>query len=127
VRVLGHRNDVPELMAQSDVLLLPSLEEGFPLACMEAVSSGCVPVVSDACGGRKVDRKALVHAVGDVEAPERDNTLLHKDRNLLSHMRAACLRVAPTLTRARAGERVLEVYERVAARATTEERPWGRR
>jgi hypothetical protein len=56
-----------------------------------------------------------VHAVGDVEALERDITLLHEDRNLLSQMRGACLRVAPTLTRARAGERLLEVYERVAA------------
>ena len=31
VKVLGHRNDVPELMRKSDILVLPSIEEGFGL------------------------------------------------------------------------------------------------
>lgn len=115
VRFLGHRDDVPQLMAQSDILLLPSLEEGAPLACMEAVGSGCVPVVSDACAGICIDGNALIHPVGDIEALTRDITLLHEDRDLLAEMRAACLRVAPDLTWAKAGERLLEVYEGVAA------------
>ncbi len=49
VKVLGHRNDVPELVRQSDILVLPSIEEGFGLVCTEAMGSGCVPLVSDAC------------------------------------------------------------------------------
>ena len=31
VKVLGHRNDMPELVRQSDILVLPSIEEGFGL------------------------------------------------------------------------------------------------
>ena len=31
VKVLGHRNDVPELMRKSDILVLPSIEEGSAL------------------------------------------------------------------------------------------------
>jgi glycosyltransferase involved in cell wall biosynthesis len=114
VRVLGHRNDVPELMAHNDILLLPSIEEGAALVCMEAVGCGCVPVVSDTCAGISVDGNALVHPVGDVEALARDITTLHEDRELLATMRAACLRVAPELTWTKAGERLLEVYEEVA-------------
>ena len=46
VHVLGHRKDVPELMRKSDVLILPSIEEGFGLVCTEAMGSGSVPIVS---------------------------------------------------------------------------------
>ena len=49
VKVLGHRNDVPDLMRKSDILVLPSIEEGFGLVCTEAMASGCVPLVSNAC------------------------------------------------------------------------------
>ena len=45
-RVLGHGHDVPELMRSSDVLVLPSIEEGSALVCNEAIASGCVPLVS---------------------------------------------------------------------------------
>src|SRR5262249_42208109 len=31
VKVLGHRNDMPELMRKSDILVLPSMEEGSAL------------------------------------------------------------------------------------------------
>ncbi|MGB7498224.1 MAG: glycosyltransferase family 4 protein, partial [Candidatus Acidiferrum sp.] len=38
VRVLGHRNDVAELMRKSDMLVLPSIEEGFGLVIAEAMA-----------------------------------------------------------------------------------------
>ena len=43
VRVLGQRRDIPELMRRSDILVLPSIEEGFGLVVAEAIGSGCVP------------------------------------------------------------------------------------
>src|SRR6202008_4520728 len=49
VRVLGHRRDVPELMRSADILVLPSIEEGFGLVCTDAMGSLCVPLVSEAC------------------------------------------------------------------------------
>jgi glycosyltransferase involved in cell wall biosynthesis len=116
IQVLGHRDDVPELMRQSDVLMLPSITEGFGLVCVEAIASGCVPLVSDA--GTELcrhDRNALVHAVGDVEALTRHITLLDQDRGRLAELRAACLVDAPTLTWSVAGQRLLEIYEEVAA------------
>jgi len=115
VQVLGHRDDVPELMRGSDILLLPTIEEGSPLVCMEAVGSGCVPLVSDVCDAVCLDDNALAHPVGDVDALARDLTLLDQDRARLAAMRAACLAVAPTLTWAAAGRRLLEVYEQAAA------------
>lgn len=122
VRVLGHRDDVPELMRQSDILLLPSIEEGSALACLEAVGSGCVPLVSETCEGVCVAGNALIHPVGDVEALARHITTLDGDRDRLLELRAACLEAAPSLTWTQAGRRLLEVYEDVAGPAHPEHR-----
>jgi glycosyltransferase involved in cell wall biosynthesis len=117
VRVLGHRNDVPELMRKSDMLVLPSIEEGFGLVCTEAMGSGSVPLVSEACTDVcKHMENALVHPIGDVKTLASHITMLHENRELLARLRAACLRAAPTLTWSAAGVRLLEVYREALAR-----------
>jgi glycosyltransferase involved in cell wall biosynthesis len=116
VEVLGHRTDVPELMRNSDALVLPSIEEGSALVCSEALASGCVPVVSDASGAVcEHGVNGLVHQVGDVAALTAHITALHEDRGLLARLRAACIRTAPAYTWSSAGTRLLEVYEEVVA------------
>jgi glycosyltransferase involved in cell wall biosynthesis len=111
VQALGHRTDVPDLIRESDALLLPSVEEGFGLVCTEAIGSGCVPLVSDACTDVcRHGENALVHRVGDVDALARHLTLLHDDPELLARLRAACLRTAPQVTWTAAGRRLLDAY-----------------
>ena len=50
VRLLGQRDDVPELLETLDVFVLPSLWEGFPYALLEAMAAG-VPCVGSAVPG----------------------------------------------------------------------------
>ena len=98
VKVLGHRNDVPELMRKSDILILPSIEEGFGLVIAEAMGSGCVPLASEACTEICSHMKTgLMHRVGDVEALTQHITMLHEDRALLERFRAAGLQNARSL------------------------------
>lgn len=114
VQVLGHRNDVAELMRQSDILVLPSIEEGYGLVVAEAMGSGCVPLTSDACTDicRHMET-GLVHRAGDVEALTQQITMLHQDRALLERLRTASLNMAPSITWTAAGVRLLEVYRSV--------------
>ncbi len=115
VEVLGHRTDVPELMRSSDVLLLPSIEEGSALACMEAIGSGCVPLISSAASSACIHgENGLVHEVGDVAALTEHLTLVDRDRERLRALRAGCLHSAPELTWTAAGERLRDVYAEAA-------------
>jgi len=111
VEVLGHRNDVPQLMRNSDILVLPSIEEGFGLVIAEAMGSGCVPLVSEACSEICAHGKTgFMHRVGDVESLTEHITRLHYDRALLEKLRVACLEAAPGITWTAAGRVLLEAY-----------------
>ena len=114
IKVLGHRNDVPELMRSSDALVLPSIEEGFGLVCTEAMGSGCVPLVSDACTDIcKNMENSLVHRVGDVSALACHITTLHSDRTLLERLRTTGLRIGKEITWTAAGSKLLQTYRDV--------------
>lgn len=50
IHFLGVRNNIPELLAASDLFILPSHSEGLPMALLEALAVG-VPAVCTAVGG----------------------------------------------------------------------------
>jgi glycosyltransferase involved in cell wall biosynthesis len=116
VKVLGHRNDMPELMRQSDILVLPSIEEGSALVTSEARGSGCILLVSEAAGAIcQHMENALVHRVGDVPVLAQHFTILHEDRALLEQLRIASLASVSDITWTAAGVRLLDVYRETIA------------
>jgi glycosyltransferase involved in cell wall biosynthesis len=79
VRFAGHRGDVPDLLGAIDVLAIPSLYEGTPLALFEAMAAGkaivssavdgCAEVLEDGRTALLVpprDAPALASAIGAV-------------------------------------------------------------
>lgn len=47
VTITGLRKDIPELMAMADVMLMPSLYEGFPVVLVESQAAGLPAVISN--------------------------------------------------------------------------------
>ena len=115
IEVLGHRSDVPALLGRSDVLVLPTLEEGSALVCPEAMACGCVPVVSLAASGlcRHMEN-ALVHEVGDVATLAEHLTLLDEDRTLLGRLREGALATAAASTWEKAGAALVGAYRQAS-------------
>ncbi len=70
VRLLGARDDVPRLMAASDLYVSSSISEGLPVAMLEAMATGLPPVVTAVGDVARVLEGGLGRVVpaGDVQA-----------------------------------------------------------
>lgn len=91
VHFLGYRTDVPELMAISQLLLLPSLQEGLPMAVIEAMSMGVPVIGTDIRGTRDLlsdgagvlvpvrSPAALAHAMNALLADREHRELLRRN------------------------------------------------
>jgi glycosyltransferase involved in cell wall biosynthesis len=105
-------SDVSGALQASDVLLLPSFEEGSALVTYEAQGCGVIPLVSAAAGAMCVDGvTGLVHDAGDVAALTAHLDLLHAEPARRDQMRLAILERRDTLTWAAAAERLEACYE----------------
>jgi glycosyltransferase involved in cell wall biosynthesis len=65
---LGHRSDVPDLLAAADLFVLPSLFEGLPLSVLEAMAARR-PVIATAIGGTD---EAVIHELTGLLVRPRD-------------------------------------------------------
>jgi glycosyltransferase involved in cell wall biosynthesis len=71
VTFTGLREDVPAILSESDIFVLPSYSEGLSNALMEAMASGCACVASDVGGNRFLIQNGItgfLFPVGDREA-----------------------------------------------------------
>lgn len=68
ISLTGHRDDVPALLAASDVVVLPSLYEGSPLSLLEAMAAA-KPVIATEVGGIP---EIVVHGKTGILIPPRD-------------------------------------------------------
>jgi glycosyltransferase involved in cell wall biosynthesis len=114
---VGMRNDMPELYALMDVLVLPSYREGFPRAPMEASAMGVASVVTDIRGCREtVDHgeNGLFFPVGDADALARSLIELLRDDERRARMGETGRRIAEDrFDEQKVFDRVLSEYERL--------------
>ena len=68
----GHRSDMPEVLAQSTIVCLPSYREGTPRALIEAAAVGRALVATDVPGCREIVRDG----VNGLLVPARDSASL---------------------------------------------------
>jgi glycosyltransferase involved in cell wall biosynthesis len=117
---LGGRDDVPELLADSDVFVLPSLYEGLPLSILEAMAARR-PVIASAIGGIdelvEPGRTGLLTPARDPSALADAIQWLLAEPELAARMgRAGHAKVARRYGAAGMAHDVSEVYREVLGR-----------
>lgn len=118
VTYLGVLEDVTSLLADLDVLLLPSLLDGSPQVVLEAQASGVAVVASDVGGLPSLvvhGRTGLLCPPTDTTAFARALATLSSDRGLLADMQT-CAREHAVETFSL--ETLMRTYDEVFARAT---------
>ncbi|QQR83539.1 glycosyltransferase family 4 protein [Candidatus Peregrinibacteria bacterium] len=117
IHFLGWRQDVPQLMRASDVLVLPSLREAFGLVLVEAMASGTAVVATNNGGTVDIveDGKS-----GFLVPPQSANRLADAIRILIQNPRqkhdievAALERVKNEFSAQKMAENTARVYESI--------------
>lgn len=116
VEVYAFTSNAGAALQSSDVLMLPSFEEGSALVTYEAQGCGVIPLVSSAAGAVCADGvTGLVHQPGDVETLAAHLDLLSADVERRAQMRRAVLAQRDELTWTAAAAQLESCYEEALA------------
>jgi N-acetyl-alpha-D-glucosaminyl L-malate synthase BshA len=120
VSFLGNREDVACLLAASDVALVPSENESFGLAALEAMACGCAVVTSNVGGLPEVVRDGVdgfMCNVGDVDEMGRRVVGLLDDAAKLDEIKAnARKRAVDEFDLSKVVPEYIAIYEQVLGR-----------
>jgi L-malate glycosyltransferase len=126
VRFLGKQDAVEELLAISDIFLMPSESESFGLAALEAMACE-VPVISSNAGGLPEvnihGQTGYMSNVGDVEDMAANTLRILSDEEILQQFRANALEQAKRFDISEILPRYEAYYEEIlkSALITTDE------
>ncbi len=112
--ILGEISNVADILRQSDVLVLPAVEEGSAKVTYEARACGCVIAVSD-CSGAECTHMydGLIHPAGDVDLLREHLLMLCEDRDLYYRLRENSIKEIENFTWENAGKKLAEIYRNI--------------
>jgi glycosyltransferase involved in cell wall biosynthesis len=114
VLLLGQRTDIPDLLAQSDLMVISSRQEGMPLVLAEALHAGC-PVVSTAVGGMVgfLPESVLTHSEDPGALATRINEALSDLPGYSKHLESLYRFARTEMTVEAMARKTADVYEQV--------------
>ncbi|MFB2623823.1 glycosyltransferase family 4 protein [Methanothermobacter sp. KEPCO-1] len=112
VKFLGRREDIPELLAASDIFVLPSIAEGTPISILEAMAMG-KPVIATDVGA--VDEQVIEGENGFLVSPASQDQLAERiiELSLNQDLRASMGRASRRLVEKFSLERCVEEHMRI--------------
>lgn len=116
---LGWNQDVPGLLAASDLLLLPSREESFPLSVLEAMAAGLPVVAADVGGVRELvqdGKTGILVRKGDVQGFAAAVNRLAGDPALRKSMGESARKIARGFTESKMINSIDSVYSEFTRR-----------
>ena len=119
VSFLGWQEDLPSVMAGWDIFVLPSLDEGFGVAALEAMAAG-LPVIARAVGGlcelvQDGETGWLFPAAAPAELAQRVRELIHDGRKREAMGVAGRERAVRCFAISRMVEQTIAVYDKLLA------------
>jgi len=128
VRFLGYREDVPDILAASDVSALTSRFEGIPRALMESMALGLPIVATDVPGSRSLvqhEVTGLLVPYNDVPSIADALARLLEDRVLAASFgEAGRKRIIANFDERPVADRIQSIYDQIAAADAAELPSW---
>ncbi|MBI3331804.1 glycosyltransferase family 4 protein [Candidatus Peregrinibacteria bacterium] len=119
VRFTGLRHDIPVVLGETDIFVLPSYSEGLSNALMEAMASGCACIASDVGGNRFLIQNGVsgfLFPAGDRAALSAHLKRLIDDSSKRSSMgEAARRRIADQFSWRNVGKQYQELFSSFVA------------
>jgi len=123
VTLTGYRRDVEDLLALLDIFMMASLNEGTPLAILEAMATG-TPVIATDVGG--ISEQVIDGETGILLPPKDSGALVKACRYLLSNAelqkklgKAGCEHVKTSYSLKSCVRKHRELYEKVVFNASS--------
>ena len=115
IAFLGWREDLPSVMAGWDIFVMPSLDEGLPIAALQAMAAG-LPVIASAAGGlcelvQEGETGRLVPVAEPAELATRLRELILDKQKRDAMGMAGRERVLREFTVSRMVEQIVAVYD----------------
>jgi len=123
VHLLGHRHDIPSILAALDVVALPSKREGFPFAVLEAMAAGKPTVAFNLPGLSQLiehERTGLLVEPGDNRALAAAIVQVLHDPSLAERMAAAAMERVKDFGIDAHVDRLVSLYQNIARPASSQ-------
>ncbi|MBL4780850.1 MAG: glycosyltransferase family 4 protein [Porticoccaceae bacterium] len=116
---LGFRDDVPDILATSDVFVLSSRKEGHPYVMLEAMASKCAIVACNCAGVEETideGETGFIVPIGDSDAIARQLRLLIEDASLRTKLAGAARnKIVSSFTADKTANSLIKAYENLLA------------
>jgi glycosyltransferase involved in cell wall biosynthesis len=87
-------DDILNILQLQDVFILPSRKDGLPVALLESMSVGCVPLIANFSEGMRrvvTEEIGFIVPVGDNDSFAEKIVLLSENRQLLTQLSSNCI------------------------------------
>ncbi len=114
----GHCDDVPQLLRDGDVLILPSAQDGFGSVVLEAMACGLPVIVSNRVGAKdwvKDGVNGFIFPFGNREALEERMAWFVSDFSRVESLRAQARATAEQCSWENYGRRLVSMIQQVIA------------
>jgi glycosyltransferase involved in cell wall biosynthesis len=120
VHFIGFRQDIPDILATSDIFVLSSRKEGHPYVMLEAMASECAVVAFNCAGVEETIEEGIsgfVVPIGDINAMTEHLISLIDSVDLRdSLVKAAKNRIKAFFTADKTATEIMTVYEKLLQR-----------